>query len=381
MAVKRCTKHKDKECYLVDWRPEGRNGTHRQRHFEGTEAEALSYWMDMVRLARRTRHQGDDLDPKVCDIIATWKEVYANNHLPNTVKDLGHCLVPLMRHFGNLHLSELAAPIIVERYKSQRLQCKVVTHKRSPGNDSPRKKPTGEGDRTVSKRTIAKELSYLSSFLRWCHRNGYLQQPIRVDNYTPKQTAPKNPIRPLHREAVNDLVEAIEPQYRGILLAMTDAGLRISEALTLTVKQIDLRRRIIIIRGKGDKERFMVIASSRLHHELSHAIGEKKEGHLFVNPRTDKPYNSIKRALDRAAIKAGIDQHVYHHLMRHSFGTNAIVAGVSLKGVQDMLGHVSASTTQKYLHLAGVYFQEEAVKLGDYFDCPKKPDKPEKDNA
>lgn len=378
MSVIRCKKHEDKECYLVDWRPNGRKGPHPQRHFEGTEAEALAFWMDMVQMARRARHQPIGLDPKVCELVATWKEFYANDNLPGTLKDLNSALVPLMKHFGNLHLSELSARIIVEQYKAQRLQAKIITRKHTGENEKDYRARLAAGTRTISKRTIAKELAYFSSFLRWCHEHDYLQQPIHIKNYTAKQTASKKPIRPLHREDITALVNAIEPKYRGILLAMTDAGLRISEARTLTVQQIDLRRRIIVIRGKGDKERIMVIASARLHQVLTEAIGQKKEGFLFVNGRTKKPYSSIKRALDRAAVLAGLDQRIHHHLMRHTFGTNAIVAGASLKGVQDMLGHVSGATTQKYLHLAGVYFQDEAQKIATYLDQDEPKDEPEK---
>lgn len=387
MAVIRCKKHPDQECYIVDWRPNGRNGPHPQRHFEGTEAEALAYWMEMVRLSRKERHAPVSLDPKVADLVPDWKVAYRNDHLPNTVRDLDNCLVPLMRHFGNMHLSELGAPIVFEQYKSRRLDTPATVKKRKGEKEEDHRK-RAEAAPKISKRTIAKELSYFSGFLRWCNDHSYLEQPIRIRNFTAKQTTRKEAIRPLHRDDVTALVNAIELKYRGILLCMTDAGLRRSEALQLRAEQVDLRRRIIIVRGKGDKERVMVIASTRLHQELSAALEHKKTGYLFPNPKEsnpakgiEKPYGSIRKAILRAALKAGIDQRLYHHLMRHSFGTNAIVAGASLKAVQDMLGHVSSQTTQQYLHLAGTYFQDEALKLGAYFDPQPIPEGEDEDPA
>lgn len=377
MAVIRCKKHPDQECYIVDWRPNGRKGSHPQRHIEGTEAEALAYWMEMVRLSRKERHAPVGLDPKVVELVPDWKVAYRNDHLPNTVRDLDHCLVPLTRHFGNMHLSELGAPIVFEQYKSHRLDTPAAVKKRK-GEEAESYQKRAAASPKISKRTIAKELSYFSGFLRWCNDHGHLQQPIRIKNFTAKQTTRKEAIRPLHRDDVTALVNAIEPKYRGILLCMTDAGLRRSEALQLRAEQIDLRRRIIIVRGKGDKERVMVIASTRLHQVLSEALQQKKTGLLFPNPQgkpeTEKPYYSIRKAILRAAVIAGIDQRTYHHLMRHSFGTNAITAGASLKAVQDMLGHVSPTTTQQYLHLAGTYFQDEAAKLSAYFDPQPEPE-------
>jgi Site-specific recombinase XerD len=387
MAVIRCKKHPDQECYVVDWRPNGRSGPHPQRHFEGTEAEALSYWMEMVRLARKERHAPVGLDPKVVELVPEWKVSYRNDHLHNTVRDLDSCLVPLMRHFGNMHLSELAAPIVFEQYKGHRLDTPVTVKKRK-GEKEEDHQARAEAAPKISRRTIAKELSYFSSFLRWCNDHGYLEQPIRIRNFTAKQTTRREAIRPLHRDDVTALVNAIEPKYRGILLCMTDAGLRRSEALQLRAEQVDLRRRIIIVRGKGDKERVMVIASARLHQELSAALEHKKNGYLFPNPKTsdpikgiEKPYDSIRKAIIRAAIKAGIDQRLYHHLMRHSFGTNAIMAGASLKGVQGMMGHVSSQTTELYVHLAGAYFEEEAAKLGAYFEPSREPEDDKEGNA
>jgi site-specific recombinase XerD len=368
MAVKKCKKHPDDACYDVDWRPNGRNGTHCQRHFEGTEAAAMAFWLEMVRLARVAKHQPVGLDPTVYELIPTWMESYGNEHLPNTVRDLNYCLVPLVRHLGNFHLSELAAPIIIEQYKTKRLDTPIIPKKRKKESDEAYKVRVAKDTRKLSKRTVAKELSYFSSFLTWCNDHGYLQQKIHVKNFPAKQTTRKDPIRPLHRDDITLLVDVIEPQYRPIILCMTDAGLRRSEALTLHAEQVDLRRRIIIVRGKGDKERIMPIASHRLLQALTESLAKKKKGLLFENPKTEKPFYSIRKAIIRAAAAAGIDQRTYHHLMRHSFGTNAIVAGASLKGVQGMLGHVSSQTTELYVHLAGMYFQDEAAKLGAYFD-------------
>jgi integrase/recombinase XerD len=366
MAVRVCTKHKN--CFLVDWRPQGRKGPHHQRHFTGTEGEAYAYWQEMVRLSRRARHAPVSFDPKVAELLSDWKDSYKNDHRDNTVKDLNFCLVPIIKFFGGMHLSEISAPIVVEQYKSARLATEIIPKQRKDESDLEHQKRCKLTTRKISKRTVAKELAYFSSFLRWCHEHGYTDQQIRIKNFSAKQTARKEEPMPLHREDVNAIVAAIEPEYLGTLLVMIDAGLRRTEALTLTAEQVDLRRRIILVKGKGGKLRVMPITTARLYRSLEEALKKNKRGLLFANPKTGKAYYAIRKPLIRAAEKAGISQRVYHHLCRHTFGTAAIAAGVSPKAVQDMLGHASMQTTDQYINLAGTYYQAEAAKFAAHIE-------------
>jgi integrase/recombinase XerD len=366
MGVNKCTKHEN--CYLVDWRPNGKLGKHCQRHYPGTEAEAVAFWQEMVRLSRRARHMPPSFDPKVCELTADWKDSYKNDHLPNTVRDLEHCLVPLLRHFGNMHMSELSAPIVIEQYKSARLATEIIPKQRKGEPDAEYQKRRELQKRTISKRTVAKELAYLSSFLRYCHEHGHTDQLIRIRNFPAKQTARKEEPIPLHKEDVEALIQAIEPEYLPILLCMVDGGLRRSEALTLAAHQVELRRRIIVVKGKGNKVRVQPITTARLYKTLEEVLKKRKKGVLFPNPKTRKPYYSIRKALLRAAEKAGINQRVYHHLCRHTFGTVAIAGGVSPKALQDMMGHASMQTTNQYIHMAGSYYQDEAAKFAAYIE-------------
>lgn len=363
MAVTKCRVHDN--CWMVDWRPSGRKGPHPQRHFPGTEAEAIAFHMEMVRLSRRARHQPVGFDQKVRDLLPDWKKDYRNNHLPNTVRDLENSLVPLVRFFGSMHLSELC-PTVFEQYKAQRLATKVTPAKRKAESPEEYEKRRATQTRTISKRTINKELSYFSGFLKWCQDNSYLDQSVRVKKFPPKHTIPAQPIQPLFPEDIDALVAHIEPRYLPIFLLLNDAGLRRTEALTLTAEQVDLRRRVIVVIGKGNKLRLMPITTDRLHAALFVTLEKTKKGPLFVNPKTNKTYHSIRKPLLRAAAKAGIDQRLYHHLLRHTFCTVAISAGINPRSVQEMAGHASFQTTEMYIHLAGAYHQAEAAKFEQY---------------
>jgi len=94
-------------------------------------------------------------------------------------------------------------------------------------------------------------------------------------------------------------------------------------------------------------------------------LEEKKNtrGYLSINPRTKKPYYAIRKALFRAAKNAKLGKSVHHHILRHSFGTNATISGVDLKAVQIMMGHESPDTTAMYQHLAADYLKDQAKKM------------------
>jgi integrase/recombinase XerD len=105
-----------------------------------------------------------------------------------------------------------------------------------------------------------------------------------------------------------------------------------------------------------------------------------KKGLLFVNPKTEKEYVDLRKPLKRAAEKAGIDQHVYMHLLRHSFGTHSIQSGIGLRTLQMLMGHSSSQVTEIYTTLAGQYLGQEIEKFGRgamrHSKQPKKPKKP-----
>jgi integrase/recombinase XerD len=144
--------------------------------------------------------------------------------------------------------------------------------------------------------------------------------------------------------------------------------MRRSEALTLKAEAISLKTNLILFTGKGNKERIIPIVTNRLREELERALEKVKRGYLFVNPKTSKPYYGIRKALIRAAEKAGIEKRVYHHLLRHSFGTHALAAGLNLRAIQGVLGHSTSKTTEIYTHLLGDYLSDEAKKFNLFIE-------------
>jgi integrase/recombinase XerC len=133
------------------------------------------------------------------------------------------------------------------------------------------------------------------------------------------------------------------------------AGLRVSELVQLDLA--DLHQETLRVRGKGGKGREVpVVAKARLALAawlLRRAELRPRDGALFVNLRGGRlTTRSIARFLDKYALAAGARRHVHPHALRHSFATHLLDMDADLRGIQELLGHASLSTTQRYTHVS-----------------------------
>jgi len=335
------------DLWHLDCRPDGYRGRRLRESFRGTREAAEDYYRALMRLPPDAPKLA-----KAPTIKAIWPDYLRHCKMvmsPTTVRDMEACWHKhLADFFGAIQPKTLNRQLI-EQYKERRLS-------------APRWGKIEYG--TIKPRTVAKELNFLSALLAWA-TEADLCDPLtfKIQRFPAKLIrSPK--ARPLSFDQVDGILEHIEPQYRLLYLLMADAGLRASEALTLRREHVELARGLIFVLGKGRKERIVPIGTERLRDELARRL-TKASDYLSANPRTGKPYCDIKKPLNKAARLAGIEKHVYQHLLRHSFGTNATIAGVTPPALQDMMGHASLETTRIYQNLAADYLQAQAAKLGD----------------
>ena len=133
------------------------------------------------------------------------------------------------------------------------------------------------------------------------------------------------------------------------------AGLRVSELVGLDLADID--KDVVRVRGKGGKQREVpLVAKARAALEAYLARRPElrpKDGALLLNRRGGRlTTRSVARHLDRYALIAGARRHVHPHALRHSFATHLLDMGADLRGIQELLGHSSLSTTQRYTHVS-----------------------------
>jgi integrase/recombinase XerC len=166
-------------------------------------------------------------------------------------------------------------------------------------------------------------------------------------------------------EEVERLLDAIPTDTpegkrdRVLFELMYASGLRVAEASSLLVSNIDLTQRVLRIKGKGSKERFVpfypsigALLKEYLSNERITLLEGMRDDHVFINNR-HKPLSErgIQYLLDKYAVLAGLNKTVHPHMLRHSFATHLLDNGADLRIVQELLGHAHLSTTQIYTHV------------------------------
>jgi site-specific recombinase XerD len=172
----------------------------------------------------------------------------------------------------------------------------------------------------------------------------------------------------LSQAEVEQVLQAVQvPLYRICLTTIYSCGLRISEGVGLQVEQIDSRRMFLRIRGKGNKDRYVPLAQRTL--EMLRSFWKVHRSPRWLFPASEQPFaragedrpvalGSIQVAFSRAVQCSGLTKAASVHTLRHSYATHLLEAGVSLRLIQEILGHNSPSTTAIYTHItAGVCAQ------------------------
>lgn len=212
----------------------------------------------------------------------------------------------------------------------------------------------------LNKTSAGRRLAAVRSFFRFLHREGYIKSnPAKVVS-TPKK--PKMLPKFLTVDDVFSLIE--KPQGIGFMVARDKAilellyssGIRVSELSGLDMGDIDLREGLVKVKGKGRKERIVPVGSKAIEAIRSYLVErmllKKKDKALFLNRNGSRiTERSIRRIVVKYARMVLIDGRIGPHTLRHTFATHLLQAGADLRTIQELLGHSSLSTTQKYTHL------------------------------
>src|SRR5262245_16209289 len=156
-------------------------------------------------------------------------------------------------------------------------------------------------------------------------------------------------------EVTQLLAAALPGRDRTLLDVAYSCGLRLKELLGLQVKDIDSARMVLHIReGKGQKERLVPLSPRLLAVLRDYWRQYRPATWLFpgVKPGVALTGGAVQRLCRRAAQRAGLSKHIYPHVLRHSYATHLLEAGVDLLSVQALLGHSHFNTTAKYLHVS-----------------------------
>ena len=209
-----------------------------------------------------------------------------------------------------------------------------------------------------SKRTISRKLSSLKAFFDYLIKFGTIKtNPADMIPF-PKleKTIPKF----INIEDLFKLLDSIKTDTlldkRNLAMFETfySTGMRVSEMEGLNMENIDFKRQMIKVFGKGSKERIVPVGKRALTAIKNYRDSLKENfTPLFLNKNFSRlSSRSIRRILDKLVKDCGLNTKISPHTLRHSFATHMLDSGADLRGIQEILGHASLSTTQIYTHVS-----------------------------
>ena len=218
--------------------------------------------------------------------------------------------------------------------------------------------------------TVARKLSSLRSFFKFLQRRSIIATSP-MDNISGPKVGKSIP-NFLTVDQVFALLEAPAESDRfthrdqAILELLYSTGIRVAELVAADLDDLDLKGEMLRVRGKGNKERLVPVGRPAVEAITAYQRGERTallaerlakgktvdDQALFLNNRGGRlTTRSVERFVDKYGQRAGIQTPVTPHALRHSFATHLLEMGADLRSVQELLGHASLSTTQKYTHL------------------------------
>jgi integrase/recombinase XerC len=217
--------------------------------------------------------------------------------------------------------------------------------------------------RRLQKTSIARKIAAMNTFFRYLMREG----KIAVNPLATVSAPRKDLLMPRHL-SVDEVFDLLGDRFkedvkgkrdRAILEILYSTGIRLSELTALNREDVDFEQALIRVRGKGRKERIVPVGKPALD-TLKDYLGkrsaaveggssEERKGPLLtgrnnerINPRT------VERIVDKYMRMSGSQKKISPHALRHSFATHLLDSGADLRSIQEMLGHESLSTTQRY---------------------------------
>jgi len=231
-------------------------------------------------------------------------------------------------------------------------------------------------EKGLSKTSVGRSLAAVRSLYRWLAREAMVEQNPAALVATPK--LPKKLPRVPTMEEMNSVLDGEMPEIaafperdRLMIELLYGCGIRNSELVGINLDDIHLKNEIILIRGKGGKERYVpfgdavkaALAGYWPGRQRVLAQHRKTTPALLINTRGGRlTTRSVGRIIKKVAVAKGLSPDVHPHTLRHAFGTHMLEEGADLRAIQELLGHERLATTQRYTqlsskHLLNVYDQ------------------------
>ncbi len=270
-----------------------------------------------------------------------YEKRFSHHTLRAYTSDIGHFITFLHNHLGTMPGLNDLSEVCLRDFRAW------ISRKAKEG--------AGNASR-------ARSLSGVKNFLTWLDKQGIMHNPAINLVVTPK-LAHKLP-RPLYEDQIDDLLDAtklltqkswVVSRDRALFTLLYGCGLRINEALSLNIKDLP-QDKTLRVTGKGKKEREVPVIKlvNMALLEYITLIPFPKEPHmpLFRGVRGGRLNQGIaQKAMRDVRQRIGLPENATPHALRHSFATHLLQNGANLREIQELLGHMSLSTTQRYTEI------------------------------
>ena len=220
-------------------------------------------------------------------------------------------------------------------------------------------------NKQYSRNTVGRKIASLRSFYQYLLKQGVLtENPFSYIHLKKKNIKLPRFFYENEMQAIFDSVsgnEPLEQRNRALLEILYGSGLRVSECANLTLDAIDWSSGVLLIHGKGNKDRYVPFNAHAqealtIYFEEGRQIlmnkFNKEHDFVFVNRLGDQiTPTGIEYALNQVIRKSSLDSQIHPHMLRHTFATHLLNNGADMRTVQELLGHSNLSTTQIYAHV------------------------------
>ncbi|MDA3965414.1 tyrosine recombinase XerC [Enterococcus thailandicus] len=220
-------------------------------------------------------------------------------------------------------------------------------------------------DKEYSRNTISRKIASLRSFYQYLLKEELIEENpfsyvhLKKKNIRLPRFFYENEMQGLFESVTGD--KPLDFRDRAVLEVLYGSGIRLSECSGLKVKDIDFQAEVMLIHGKGNKERYAPLGSFaqealQEYFEKSRSFlmnkYHKEHDFVFVNHHGDPiTPTGIEYILNQIIKKSSLDSDIHPHMLRHTFATHLLNNGADMRTVQELLGHANLSTTQIYAHV------------------------------
>ena len=220
-------------------------------------------------------------------------------------------------------------------------------------------------DEEYSRNSISRKIASLRSFYQFLLKNEVItENPFSYVHLKKKQL--KLP-RFLYEKEMNVLFDSVtgtgplDQRNQALLEILYGTGIRVSECANLTLSDVDFSSGVLLIHGKGNKDRYVPFGSFAADALENYLVNGRKEllnrfhkehSYVFVNHHGEQiTTTGIEYVLSQLIKKSALDSDIHPHMLRHTFATHLLNNGADMRTVQELLGHSNLSTTQIYAHV------------------------------